>query len=70
MTMKSDKKYGEESTCRFKIDMRNLTNFWAEHSKVSKSFTLIGSFRAKQIFFELKKYSRVMFDSTEDWCKM
>ena len=70
MTMKSDKKYGEESTCRFKIDMRNLTNFWAEYSKVSKSFTLIGSFWAKQIFFELKKYSRVMFDSTEDWCKM
>ena len=27
MTMKNDAKYGEESTCRFKIDMRNLTNF-------------------------------------------
>ena len=27
MTMKNDAKYGEESTRRFKIDMRNLTNF-------------------------------------------
>ena len=27
MTLKSDTKYGEELTCRFKIDMRNLSNF-------------------------------------------
>ena len=27
MTLKSDTKFGEESTCRFKIDMGNLTNF-------------------------------------------
>ena len=27
MTMKSDTKIGEESTCHFKIDKRNLTNF-------------------------------------------
>ena len=27
MTLKSDRKFGEESTCRFKIDMRNLANF-------------------------------------------
>ena len=27
MTMKNDAKFEEESTCRFKIDMRNLTNF-------------------------------------------
>ena len=27
MTLKSDTKFGEESTCRLKIDMRNLTNF-------------------------------------------
>ena len=26
MTPKSDTKFGEESTCRFKIDKRNLTN--------------------------------------------
>ena len=27
MTLKSDKKFGVESTSRLKIDMRNLTNF-------------------------------------------
>ena len=27
MTLKSDTKFGEESTCRLKTDMRNLTNF-------------------------------------------
>ena len=27
MTLKSDTKFWEESTCRFKIDKRNLTNF-------------------------------------------
>ena len=27
MTLKSDTKFGVESTCRLKVDMRNLTNF-------------------------------------------
>ena len=27
MNLKRDAKFGEESTCRFKIDIRNLTNF-------------------------------------------
>ena len=27
MTMKNNAKLQEESTCQFKIDMRNLTNF-------------------------------------------
>ena len=27
MTLKSDAKFGEELTCRFKIDMRKLTVF-------------------------------------------
>ena len=27
MKRKRDAKFGEESTCRFKIDTRNLTNF-------------------------------------------
>ena len=26
-TLKKDTKFEEESTCQFKIDMRNLTNF-------------------------------------------
>ena len=28
MTMKNDTKIEEELTCRFKIDMKNLTNFY------------------------------------------
>ena len=27
MKMKNDAKFGEELTCHFKIDLRNLTNF-------------------------------------------
>ena len=27
MTLKNDEKLSEELTCRFKIDIRNLTNF-------------------------------------------
>ena len=27
MTLKNDAKFEEESTCQFKTDMRNLTNF-------------------------------------------
>ena len=27
MKMKRNTKFGQESTCRFKIDIRNLTNF-------------------------------------------
>ena len=30
----------------------------------------MGSIWIKYIMFELKKYREVMFDSTEDWCKM
>ena len=44
--------------------------FWSEYSKISKICTLTGCFWPKHIMFELKKYSRVMFDGTEDWCKI
>ena len=39
MTMKNDAKFEEESTCQFKIDMRNLTNFDV-NSRKSKKLTL------------------------------
>ena len=45
-------------------------NFWPEHSKVSKMFTLMGSFWAKYILFDLKKYGRVMVHDREKWCKL
>ena len=42
MTMKNDTKTEEELTRRFKIDMRNFTNFDLSTQK-SKKFVLIGS---------------------------
>ena len=44
--------------------------FWPEHSKVSKISTLMGSFWAKYILFELKKYRGVIFHDIEEWCKI
>ena len=38
MTMKNDAKSEEELTCRFKIDMRNLTNFDRSTQKSQKKF--------------------------------
>ena len=36
-TLKNDAKFEEESTCQFKIDMRNLTNFDQSTRKSQKS---------------------------------
>ena len=55
--------------CRFKIDIRNLKNVDLS-TKVSKMFTLIGSFWAKYILFELKKYRGVIFHETEEGYKI
>ena len=57
LTMNNDTKLEEELTCRFKTDMRNLTNFGP---KVSKICTLMGSFWSKYIMFELKNYRGVI----------
>ena len=70
MTIKNDAKFEEELTCRFKIDMKNLTNFDASTWKSQKIFTLMGSFWAKYILFQLKKYRGVVINDTEKWCKI
>ena len=70
MILKSDTKLGEEPTCRLKIDMRNLTNFDLSTWKFQKNFPLIGSFSAKYILFELKKYRGVISHDTEEWYKI
>ena len=44
--------------------------FWPKHSKISKICSLMGCFWSKYIIFKLEKYWRVMFDGTEDWCKI
>ena len=53
MIMKNDAKFEEELTCRFKLDMGNLINFDSSTWTSKKSFTLMRSFWAKYIFFEL-----------------
>ena len=57
--------FGEKLTCRFKTDIMNLTNFDLSTRKSQKIFTLIGSFWAKSILFELKKYRAFIFHETE-----
>ena len=42
MTMKNYTKIDEELTCRFKIDMKNFTNF-DPNTRKCKKFVLIGS---------------------------
>ena len=49
---------------------KEFDKFWREHSKVSKIFTLMGSFWAKYILFELKKYREVIFHETEKGYKI
>ena len=44
--------------------------FWPEHSKVSKIYTLMGYVWPRYIMLELKKYSGVIFHDTEQWCKV
>ena len=43
--------------------------FWLEHSKVSKTFTLMRSFWVKYILLEVKKHGGVIFYDTEKWYK-
>ena len=43
---------------------KEFDKFWPDHSKVSKTFTVMGSFLAKYILFELQKYRRVTFHGT------
>ena len=62
MKLKMDTKFGEKLTC-FKID-KEFDKFSCDNSKVSKIFTLMGSFWVNYIFVELKKYRGVIFQET------
>ena len=46
------------------------SEFWPEHSRVSKTCTLMSSFWPKYIIFELKKYRRVIFSDPKEGCKI
>ena len=49
---------------------KEFYKFWPEHSEVSNISTLVASFWAKYILFELKKYKGVIFNVIEEWCKI
>ena len=49
---------------------QEFDKFWPEYSKVSNIFTLIGSFWAKYILFELKMYRGVIFHEPEEGYKI
>ena len=66
MKLKSDTKSGEESTCRFKIGIRNLTKFDPSTRKSEKFCILMGSYWAKYILFELEKNRWIIFHETEE----
>ena len=49
---------------------KEFHEYWPEHLKVLKMFSLMGSFWAKYILFELKKYRGVTFHKTEKGYKI
>ena len=69
MTLKNDEKSEDVLTCRFKIDIRNLTNF-DSRNQVSKIYALMDCFWPKHIMFEVRKYRGVMFDGNQEWYKI
>ena len=62
-----DTKFGEESTCRLKIGIKNFTKF-DPRTQVSKIFILMGSYWAQYILFELKKWRGIDL-SFQNWHK-
>ena len=49
---------------------KEFDEFWLEYLKVSKMYALMSHFWPKYIMFELKKYRRVIFHDTREWCKI
>ena len=64
MTLKSDAQFEEKLICCFKND-KNLGNFDLS-TQNSENFYFDGSFCAKYITFDRKKYSGVIFHGNEE----
>ena len=64
MTLKSYTKCEVKLSIGSKKDVRNLVNFHPTTQKF-KNFTLTGYFCPKYMWFELKKYRRVIFHDIE-----
>ena len=66
MTMKNDKKSEEEPICRFKIDIKNLTNFDSSTRKSRKCTLLMGCFWPNKVYnVWAKKVQRSCFMKLE-----
>ena len=78
MTLKSDAKFREKLTYRFKTDMRSLTNFGPEHTKVSRNLHFNGFFLTKVYNVWAKKLQksyiwqhwRLMQNMKENWLEL
>ena len=70
MKLKNQSKIWREIGLSFQNWHKEFDKFWAEQSKVSKMFTLMGFFWAKHILFKLKKYWGVIFHETEERYKI
>ena len=69
MKLKGDTKFREESTCCFKIGLRNLTDFDLR-AQSHKDFHFNGLLFSKVYIFELKKYRGVIFHEIEEGYKI
>ena len=70
MTLKNDVKFKQNKpTFRFKYDMKNLGKF-TKPLKSLKFLLRCALFFPKYIKFELKKYRKVIFHDTDQWCKI
>ena len=66
MKLKRETKMWRGIDLSFQNWHEEFEKFWPEHSEVSKTFNLMGSFWAKYIFFEVEKYRGVIFHETEE----
>ena len=64
MKLKKDAKLGEESTCRFKIDIRNLTNFDLSTRLLNKVY-IVWAKKVQRSY--LSWHWRVMQNLKENW---
>ena len=72
MRLESDVKFEEKLACGLENNMRNLANFhnltnFYPITRISQKSALMGCFWPKYTMPQLKKYSEVMFDGTQDW---
>ena len=70
MKLNRNTKFGEVSTHHLKIGLRNMTKFDPSTRKSKKEIILMGSFWAKYLLFELKKYRGVILHETEEGYKI